>query len=201
VIRGVSLSPYWDNASIPAAAARLFTEHEFGEPLAIWPAAVPLATVVAVGLLALTAYRVRRGGEGGLWALAAAALLVSPIAWHNYLVVLAPGALLLLARGRLALGALLVSLQTIPAQWPRLWAEGAESGAADPTLAALATSLYLPILLAHWAAFLALPEPTAGAPDDRLPGVRETPGTRETGGDGTLLARRAEERRGRVGDP
>lgn len=156
-IRGVKLTAFWDNASIPAAAARLFAEHEFGAPLAVFPPAVPLAYALGVGLLALTAYRARLGGEGALWALAAASLLVSPIAWHTYLVVLAPGVLLLLARGRYAAGVLLLVLVLVPAQWPGLWAFGAEGGAVSPVVAALASSLYLPILLAHWAAFVSLP--------------------------------------------
>jgi len=162
VIRQVRVSPYWDNASLPAMAARLFTIHERGEPLAVVPEAVVVATVLGAGLVLLTARLVRhgrgdgRGAEGGLWALAAVALVASPIAWHNYLVLLAPGAILLLARGRIAAGVLLVSLQLIPAQWPRLWAEAAQNGHLDSTVSLFPMSLYFPILLAHWTAFLVL---------------------------------------------
>jgi alpha-1,2-mannosyltransferase len=89
-----------------------------------------------------------------LWALAAAALLASPIAWHNYLLLLAPGVLLLLGRGRAGAAAVLITLQLIPPQWPILWQEDASAGeTVGPALAALALSLYLFILLAHWAAF------------------------------------------------
>ena len=71
--------------------------------------------------------RIRHGPEVGLWVLVAASLLASPIAWHNYLVLLGPGILLLLARGRAAPAFLLLALQSIPAQWPLLWNTGARS--------------------------------------------------------------------------
>ena len=151
---GTSVNPYWDNASLPAAAARLFTQHEYGEPLATLPGMIPVFWAVALALVLLTAYRARRGSEGSLWALVAAALLASPIAWHNYLVLLAPGVLLLLARERTAVAAVLISLQLISPQWPLLWGENSTAAdTAGPTIAALAISLYLYILLAHWAAF------------------------------------------------
>ena len=78
----------------------------------------------------------------------AASLLASPVAWHNYLVLLGPGILLLLARGRTALTLLLLALQFIPPQWIGLWAN-------DGTITAtLMLTLYLYILIAHWLAFL-----------------------------------------------
>jgi hypothetical protein len=92
---------------------------------------------------------VRQGPEAGLWALVAASLLASPIAWHNYLVLLGPGILLLLARGRAGPAFLLLALQSVPAQWPLLWND-------EGTVAAsLAMTLYLYILVAHWLVFLA----------------------------------------------
>ena len=151
---GTTANPYWDNASLPAAAARLFTEHEYGEPVAMLPGLVSVFGLAGVALVLVTAYRARRGSERGLWALAAAALLASPIAWHNYLLLLAPGVLLLLGRGRAGVGAVLITLQLIPPQWPLLWQENEPAAqTAGPTLAALALSLYLFILLTHWAAF------------------------------------------------
>ena len=151
---GTSVNPYWDNASLPAAAARLFTQHEYGEPLARLPFMVPVFLAAGIALVLLTAYRARRGSEWGLWALVAVALLASPIAWHNYLVLLAPGVLLLLARGKTAVAAVLISLQLISPQWPLLWDENSTAATAvGPAVAALAMSLYLFILLAHWAAF------------------------------------------------
>jgi alpha-1,2-mannosyltransferase len=150
------LDPYWDNASLPAAAARLFTENEFVRPIATLPWMVPGAYLLGIGVVILTAVRVRHGSEAGLWALVAASLLASPIAWHNYLVLLGPGVLLLLARGWVAPGFLLLALQTIPPRWPLLWRDE------DGVVASLALTLYLYILIAHWLALLAAGrEPTS----------------------------------------
>ena len=153
-----SANPYWDNASIPAAAARFFTEHPYGQNLATLPWMVYVGYALGIGVLALTAVRVRDGGEAGLWALVAASLLVSPIAWHNYLVLLGPGILLLLARGRVAPALLLLALQAIPAQWILLWNDE------RTVLATLALTLYLYILLAHWAIFLLAARPHVPEP-------------------------------------
>lgn len=150
IIRGVELEAFWDNASLPSAALRLFTENEFTQPLATWPWMLPVSYAIGIGLVVFTAYRVRDGSEGGLWAMVAASLLASPIAWHNYLVLLGPGILLLMARRRVPLALLLLALQFIPAQWPDLWSSQ------DTVLATLALTLYLYILVAHWLAFLTL---------------------------------------------
>ncbi len=113
----------------------------------------------------LTAYAVRRDeSETGLWALVAASLLASPLAWHNYLVLLGPGILLLLSQGKKAPALFLLVLQSIPPQWPDLWKDE------GTTLATLALTLYLYILIAHWLAFLthnekATKEATAPGPD------------------------------------
>lgn len=152
------LSTYWDNASLPSSVARMFTENEFARPLAMLPWLVPVAYATGIGAIILTAVKVRHGSEGGLWALTAAALLASPIAWHNYLMLLAPGILLLMARGRWAVALLLLALQFIPPQWPLLWRED------DTVAATLALSLYLYILVVHWGAFL-----TFGGERDREP--------------------------------
>jgi hypothetical protein len=147
------LSPYWDNASLPSAAARLFTDNEFARPIATLPWTVPVAYVLGIGVVVLTAVKVRHGPEAGLWALVAASLLASPIAWHNYLV------LLLLARGWVAPGFLLLALQTIPQQWPLLWRDE------GVVVAGLALTLYLYVLIAHWLALLAVGREPAGAPE------------------------------------
>jgi alpha-1,2-mannosyltransferase len=143
-----SASPYWDNASLPGAAARLFTESEFAQHVAILPWTIPVAYALGIGAIAITAVRAGRGSEAGLWALVAASLLASPIAWHNYLVLLGPGILVLLARGSTAPAFLLLALQSIPGQWPLLWNE------TDTVAASLALTLYLLILIAHWLALL-----------------------------------------------
>src|SRR5215217_5429180 len=90
----------WANNTIPGAADRLFRDNDFVEPLAMLPWAEPLAYAIAVGIIILTAWWVQHDAEMGLWALVAASLLAPPVSWHNYLVVLGPGILLLLARGR-----------------------------------------------------------------------------------------------------
>ena len=149
-----SASPYWDNASLPGAAARLFTESEFAQHVAILPWTIPVAYALGIGAIAITAVRAGRDSEAGLWALVAASLLASPIAWHNYLVLLGPGILVLLARGSTAPAFLLLALQSIPGQWPLLWNE------MDTVAASLALTLYLVILIAHWIALLfAVEEP------------------------------------------
>ena len=160
ILKDGSASPYWDNASLPGAAARLFTDNPYAEHAATLPWMVYVAYAFAIGIVCLTAIKVRYNPEAGLWALVAASLLASPIAWHNYLVLLGPGILLLLARGRAGPAFLLLALQSIPAQWPLLWND-------DGTVAAsLAMTLYLYILFAHWLVFLAA---TAETEDDTEP--------------------------------
>src|SRR5215211_891142 len=161
-----SASPYWDNASLPSAATRLFTENPFAENIVTLPWTIPVAYALGIGAIFVTAARVRRDAEVGLWALVAASLLAAPIAWHNYLVLLGPGILLLLARGRVGPAFLLLALQSIPAQWPMLWNES------DTVAATLALTLYLYILIAHWLALLSatkepVPEPS---PETGKPG-------------------------------
>jgi alpha-1,2-mannosyltransferase len=161
-----SPSPFWDNASLPSAAARLFTENPFAENIATLPWTVPVAYALGILVIVVTAVRARRGAEAGLWALVAASLLAAPIAWHNYLVLLGPGVLLLLARGWLAPAFLLLALQSIPAQWPLLWKES------DTVAATLALTLYLYILIAHWLALLS----AANEPADISEPSLEKPG-------------------------
>ena len=159
VLREQSVSAYWDNASLPSAAARLFTENPYAQNVATLPWMVPVAYALGIGAIVLTAARVRHGQEVGLWALVAASLLASPIAWHNYLVLLAPGILLLLARGRAATAFLLLALQSIPAQWPLIWNDR------GTVAASLAMTLYLYILISHWLALLAATRDTSNGPE------------------------------------
>jgi hypothetical protein len=157
-----SASAYWDNASLPGAAARLFTDNEFAQHLAIMPWTVLFAYALGIGAIAITAVGIGRGSGAGLWALVAASLLASPIAWHNYLVLLGPGILLLLARGRTAPAFLLLALQAIPAQWPLLWNER------GTVAASLALTLYLYILIAHWLALLPAAKEPVDAPEPAI---------------------------------
>jgi len=167
ILREQPVSAYWDNASLPSAAARLFTENPYAQNVATLPWMVTLGYALGIGAIVFTAMRVRHGPEVGLWALVAASLLASPIAWHNYLVLLGPGILLLLARGRAPAAFLLLALQSIPAQWPLIWNDR------GTVTASLAMTLYLYILIAHWLALLAAtkepanmfrPEPAAEKP-------------------------------------
>jgi alpha-1,2-mannosyltransferase/arabinofuranan 3-O-arabinosyltransferase len=168
VLDRATVSGYWDNASIPGATSRLFTENGFVEPVATLPGALPVAFTVGIVLVILTALRIAQGPVGnpgaaaGLWAMVAASLLASPVTWHNYLLLLAPGVILLLAHGRTSLAFLLLSLQFIPPSWPELWNEDAT------ILSAGALSLYTLILLAHWLAFLTFE-------DEKAPGQETTP--------------------------
>lgn len=158
LLSGRSASAYWDNASLPGAAARLFTENEYAQHVSNLPWTIPFAYALGIAAIAITAARAGRGSEVGLWALIAASLLASPIAWHNYLVLLGPGILVLLARGRAAPAFLLLALQAIPGQWPLMWNEQ------GTVLASLALTLYLYILVAHWLALLTAAKDPAGAP-------------------------------------
>lgn len=171
VLNEGSANAYWDNASIPAAMARFFTEHPYGQNAATLPWMVYVGYALGIAVILLTAARIRGGGEAGLWALVAASLLASPIAWHNYLVLLAPGVLLLLARGWTAPALFLLALQAIPAQWPLLWNEEGTVGAT------FALTLYLYVLLAHWVLLLLAVEPVAGEP-----GAGKGPRTVRSGG-------------------
>jgi alpha-1,2-mannosyltransferase len=139
---------YWDNNTLPAAAARLFRDNYFVEPIAILPWAEPVAYVLAIGVIILTALWVRHDPEMGLWALVAASLLVPSVSWHNYLLLLGPGILLLLARGWTAPALLLLALQFIPPAWSEPWRHG------STVAAALMLNLYLYILLVHWLVFV-----------------------------------------------
>jgi alpha-1,2-mannosyltransferase len=157
VLRERSVSAYWDNASLPSAAARLFTENPYAQNVATLPWMVPVGYALGIAAIVFTAMRIRHGPEVGLWALVAASLLASPIAWHNYLVLLGPGILLLLARGYAAPAFLLLALQAIPAQWPLIWSDK------GTVTATLAMTLYLYILIAHWLALLAATREPGGA--------------------------------------
>jgi alpha-1,2-mannosyltransferase len=139
---------YWDNNTLPAAAARLFRDNDFVEPLARLPWAEPVAYVLAVGIIILTALWVRHDPEMGLWALVAASLLAPSVSWHNYLVLLGPGILLLLSRGWTSLALLLLAFEFIPPVWSEAWRHG------NTVAAALMLNLYLYILLAHWLVFM-----------------------------------------------
>jgi len=160
------LNLFWDNASLPATVARLFTENVVAVPLANAPWSVSLAYGFGILAVFVTAVVVQDDDATGMWALVAVSLLASPITWHNYLLLLGPGILVLLARGRFGVALVLISLQTIPPQWPLLWAGD------FTTVASLGLTLYFVIFVVHWIAFLfagekdeTKHEPLASAPD------------------------------------
>ncbi len=147
----------WTNASLPGQADRLFRENAFAEPIAVLPWMVPAAFVLGIGLILIAVLKAWQGSEMGLWALVAASLLASPLAWENYLVLLGPGILLLIARGQWALALLLLALQTFPSEWRLLWQD------ANQVVAALALTLYLCVLFVHWLVFVTFKEGPARA--------------------------------------
>lgn len=147
------LNTYWDNASLPAATARLFTENEFATNLAELPFLVKVAYGIGIAAVAVSAWLSRRDPEMGFWAIVAASLIVSPIAWHNYLMLLVPGIFVMISRRRHAPAFFLLALQTIPPQWPLIW-QG------DGTrLAAVMLTLYCFILILHWVFMLPFSRP------------------------------------------
>ncbi|GAA0898728.1 glycosyltransferase family 87 protein [Pseudonocardia zijingensis] len=129
-----------DNASLPGLAVR------FGVPSVVGTLA---GLVVLVGTLVWIGRRRDRIDPAGTapWAVLAAGLLFSPIAWHNYLLLLFPGALALVPLGLGALTAAGLALAVIPVSWNAEWPP-------DNTLADVARSLYCLILVGYWAVLL-----------------------------------------------
>ena len=129
-----------DNASLPGLAVR------FGLPPA---AGLAVGLVVLVGTLVWCGWRRDRIDPAGtvLWAVVAAGLLFSPIAWHNYLMLLFPGALVLLTLGRGAATAVMLAVAVIPVSWNADWPAAGVGQA-------VGRSLYFAILLGYWTVLL-----------------------------------------------
>jgi arabinofuranan 3-O-arabinosyltransferase len=140
-----------DNASLPGLAVRL------GLP----PVLGLVAGVIVLGgtlvVLARLRHRVDPAGTA-VWAVLAAGLLLSPIAWHNYLMLLWPGVLVLVALGRTATATVMFAVAVIPVAW----------NAAVVPAVATGRSLYFVILLGYWAVLLrwALPGPSSESSDE-----------------------------------
>lgn len=143
------VGPTPDNASLPGQALR------WGIPTVV---GALVGAAVAAGTLVHLGRRTRRHGAGpaagtdpggtALFAVLATGLLAAPIAWHNYLLLLVPGLLALVASGEagdtrrrvvVAIGCLAV----VPVSWSDLWADG---GWAAP----LGRALYTAVLLVTW---------------------------------------------------
>ncbi|WP_156994296.1 glycosyltransferase family 87 protein [Pseudonocardia acaciae] len=130
VLHAVRPDGFLDNDSLACLAVR------FGLPT--WP-----GYAVASVLMVITLYRARRRREMAVWSITAAALLLAPIAWNNYLVLLAPTVPLLLARGRLTAALPLMTLPLVGIEWSSLLG--------TDTLGLLGMSLYCGMLLTYWA--------------------------------------------------
>jgi arabinofuranan 3-O-arabinosyltransferase len=129
-----------DNASLPGLAVRFGVPSVFGMLAGL---AVLVGALVWIGR-----HRDRIDPAGTApWAVLAAGLLFSPIAWHNYLMLLFPGALALVPLGLGALTAAGLALAVIPVSWNADWPP--EGLGAD-----LGRSLYCAILVGYWAVLL-----------------------------------------------
>ncbi|SHK19055.1 Protein of unknown function [Pseudonocardia thermophila] len=153
-----------DNASIPGFAVRLAAAAGIS-PAIPQVAGLVLGATVLIGTLAWLGHRRADVDPTGtaVWAVIAASLLCSPIAWHNYLMLLWPGMLILLARGRTATVAVAFAVALIPVSWNAEWPP-------DGFGQAVARSLYCAILLGYWvvlsrsATSAASAEPASRAP-------------------------------------
>jgi alpha-1,2-mannosyltransferase len=140
-----------DNASLPGLAVRL------GVPPVLGLVAGVIVLGGTLAVLARHRHRVDPAGTA-VWAVLAAGLLLSPIAWHNYLMLLWPGVLVLIALGRTATATVMFAVAVIPVAW---------NAAVVPALAT-GRSLYFVILLGYWAVLLrwALPGPSSESSDE-----------------------------------
>ncbi|ONI70257.1 hypothetical protein ALI144C_47145 [Actinosynnema sp. ALI-1.44] len=132
VLRAEHLSTFLDNASLPSLVSRL------GGPA--W-----VGFVLGAAVLAFTLRRMRHDPDMGLWAVTAATLLFSPVAWHNYLVLCFPGVFVVLLRRRFATATLLLTMPLIGVEWGFYW-QG------DSLVDHIGQSLYFLVLLIYWAA-------------------------------------------------
>jgi hypothetical protein len=168
---------YVDNASLVGTVERLTAQSPGVDPLVELPGGAVIGLLLGLALVAVTTWTVRRppaaGPDTGLWAMAGASLLVSPLSWHNYLMLLMPGVLVLVVRGRWPIAALLLALSFIGMEWQWVW------GAPAP---AVAMSLYCGVLLAYWAALLQRPAALEDAEVIALPPVPGLPGQRTHAG-------------------
>jgi arabinofuranan 3-O-arabinosyltransferase len=129
-----------DNASLPGLAVR------FGLPGVL---GMVLGVAVLVGTLVWCGRNRDRIDPAGTvpFAVLAAGLLCSPISWHNYLMLLWPGILMLIPLGRGPVVAVALAVTVIPVSWNADWPP-------EGLVADLGRSLYCAILVCYWAALL-----------------------------------------------
>lgn len=196
LLLGHPVQTYFDNASLPATLRRLTAVNGWGRPVLEVPGGFEAGLVIGLALLAGTLWVVRHppadgGPDAALWAVAAAALLVSPLSWHNYLTVLMPGLLVLLVRGRTPAAVLALSLTMIGMEWPPWWYAGG-------TASAVPLSLYCAVLLTYWAALLSGSGGRAArsaAVGERISGSATVASTPEATGSGSAGAAATDRRR------
>jgi alpha-1,2-mannosyltransferase/arabinofuranan 3-O-arabinosyltransferase len=153
VLRAEQLSTFGDNASLPSFVARL------GGPA--WT-----GFLLGGVLMAITYRRVRDNSDAALWAFTAATLLLSPVAWHNYLVLCFPGVFVLLRARHYAISVLMLTLPLIGVEWGmHLWK-------GNSVVDHIGASLYCFVLLTYW--FALLPSAVQHNRDD--PGEVREPG-------------------------
>jgi alpha-1,2-mannosyltransferase len=129
-----------DNASLPGLAVRFGLPGVLGMVLGV---AVLVGTLVWCGR-----HRDRIDPAGTVpFAVLAAGLLCSPISWHNYLMLLWPGVLVLVTLGRGAAAAAALAVTVVPVSWNADWPP-------EGLVADLGRSLYCAILVGYWAALL-----------------------------------------------
>jgi alpha-1,2-mannosyltransferase/arabinofuranan 3-O-arabinosyltransferase len=137
VLRAEPLSTFGDNASLPSLVARL------GGPA--W-----IGYLLGAAVVAITYRRIRQDTPQALWALTAATLLLSPVAWHNYLVLCFPGVFVVLHQRRFATSTFLLTLPLIGVEWGMHFWKG------DSVVDHIGSSLYCFVLIGYWTALSAV---------------------------------------------
>ncbi len=147
---------YFANAALPGTVVRLTSLNAWSRPVTELPGGLQIGVALGLAVLGGSAWVVRKPmrdatPDPAFWAITAAALLVSPIAWYTYLLLLMPGLLVLLALGRWPMVVLALGLSLIGEEWPALWNS------------AFPLSLYCGILLTYWAVLLSAAGPSVRA--------------------------------------
>ncbi|MEJ3657087.1 glycosyltransferase family 87 protein [Actinomycetes bacterium KLBMP 9759] len=142
-----------DNASLPGLAVR------FG--LSPVPGTVAGLLVLGATSVWCARHRGRVDPSGtAVWAVLAAGLLLSPIAWHNYLLLLFPGVLVLVAQRHHAAATAALAVTLVPVSWNAEFPP-------DGTVADIGRSLYCAVLLGYWLLLLRSAASPGSGSDER----------------------------------